>query len=131
MINAGGRNETNSPLSVKVLKAGGRKASAVPNYTLRIYLFNGSYSTYTPPAYDMPGSISDARCTPAWTTAPIVGVYPSGSVVAIRAYDNVPISPDPWTFDSFTGDLTGTTNPQNITMDSDKTVIAIFYGPMM
>jgi peptidoglycan/xylan/chitin deacetylase (PgdA/CDA1 family) len=47
--------------------------------------------------------------------------YYSGNQVTLTAV------PDPfYVFDSWSGDLTGTTNPNSITMDSDKTVTARF-----
>ena len=51
--------------------------------------------------------------------------YLSGTVVALTAV------PDPGaTFTNWTDDLTGTTNPQNITMTSNKTVTAHFTTPV-
>ena len=52
---------------------------------------------------------------------PAGGSYPSGTVVTLTA------NADPgWTFDGWSGDLTGNTNPDTITMDGDKTVTATF-----
>ncbi len=52
---------------------------------------------------------------------PSGGTYPSGSVVTITA------TPDQgWQFDHWTGDLSGNTNPAQITMDANKTVTAVF-----
>jgi hypothetical protein len=135
MINAGGGNETNNPVASRILKAGGRKAEAIRNYTLRIYLFNTDYSTVTPPAFDMPGDNGGPYCTPLWTAPPIVAIYPSGTVVAIEAFGDGynPGFPDPpitWQFIYFTGDLTGGASPQNLTMNADKTVVACFSSSL-
>ncbi|GAI05994.1 unnamed protein product, partial [marine sediment metagenome] len=57
------------------------------------------------------------------STSPAVGAhpYPTETVVTIIA------NPDSgWEFDSWSGDLTGSTNPTTITMDSDKSVTATF-----
>lgn len=52
---------------------------------------------------------------------PDAGVFRSGYVVTINAL------PAPgWEFTSWSGDLGGTANPQTLTMDADKHVIAIF-----
>jgi Leucine-rich repeat (LRR) protein len=52
---------------------------------------------------------------------PAGGSYPSGTIVTLTA------NADPsWTFDSWSGDLTGSANPDTITMDGDKTVTATF-----
>jgi hypothetical protein len=52
---------------------------------------------------------------------PSGGVYNEGTVVTLTATE------DPgWTFDSWSGDLTGSTNPETITMDTDKNVTATF-----
>ena len=52
---------------------------------------------------------------------PDQATYTYGDVVQLTA------TADPgWTFDSWSGDLSGSTNPDTITMDSDKTVTAAF-----
>ena len=57
----------------------------------------------------------------AVTLDPPGGVYPEGAVVTITA------TPDSGNiFSSWLGDLSGNTNPETITMDSDKNVIAGF-----
>jgi uncharacterized repeat protein (TIGR02543 family) len=60
------------------------------------------------------------------TLNPTGGVYDEGTVVTLTA---VPDSG--WQFDNWSGDLTGSTNPDTITMDADKTVTANFseLGP--
>jgi hypothetical protein len=49
-------------------------------------------------------------------------IYEYGTVVELLAYPW-----DYWWFSHWDGDLNGSTNPEYITMDSDKTVIAYFY----
>ena len=52
---------------------------------------------------------------------PTNGTYNDGAVVALTA------TPDAgYQFDGWSGDVSGTTNPLNITMDADKTVTATF-----
>jgi endonuclease/exonuclease/phosphatase family metal-dependent hydrolase len=52
---------------------------------------------------------------------PAGGVYLSGTSVQLTA------DADPgWSFDHWSGDLTGSMNPDSILMDSDKTVTAVF-----
>jgi agmatine deiminase len=55
------------------------------------------------------------------TLNPAGGTYNEGTVVTLTA---VPDSG--WKFDNWSGDLSGTQNPDTITMDSNKTVIANF-----
>ncbi|MCD4753294.1 MAG: sortase, partial [Anaerolineaceae bacterium] len=55
------------------------------------------------------------------TLDPVGGVYLSGTTVDLTA-----LADSGWTFDSWSGDLTGSTNPESITMDGDKTVTATF-----
>ncbi|HID38066.1 MAG TPA: T9SS type A sorting domain-containing protein [Calditrichaeota bacterium] len=55
------------------------------------------------------------------TLSPSGGVYDAGTTVTVEA---VPDAGNQ--FDNWNGDLTGTTNPAQITMDSDKTVTAHF-----
>jgi uncharacterized repeat protein (TIGR02543 family) len=53
--------------------------------------------------------------------APLSGSFDAGSVVTLTA------TPDPgWRFDTWSGDLTGATNPATLTMDAAKTVTATF-----
>ena len=47
--------------------------------------------------------------------------YPYGTIVTLTA-----IPETGWTFDHWSGDLTGNNNPENITMNSNKTIIANF-----
>ncbi len=52
---------------------------------------------------------------------PSGGQYPDGEEVNLTATPT-----EGWTFDGWTGDLSGTTNPASLTMNGDKTVSAIF-----
>ena len=55
------------------------------------------------------------------TLNPSGGTYPSGTVVTLTA------NADPgWTFSHWSGDLSGSNNPETITMDGNKTVTATF-----
>ena len=47
--------------------------------------------------------------------------YPAGTIVDITATPNTG-----WQFDSWSGDLIGSTNPTNITMDTNKSITATF-----
>jgi uncharacterized repeat protein (TIGR02543 family) len=52
---------------------------------------------------------------------PAGGVYANGSVITLTAL------PDSgWQFDGWGGDLSGSTNPINLTMDGTKTITASF-----
>ncbi len=55
------------------------------------------------------------------TKTPDQATYISGTIVDVNA-----IADTGWTFDSWSGDLTGSTNPNSITMDGNKTVTATF-----
>ena len=52
---------------------------------------------------------------------PAGGIYNEGSIVALSA-----TAATGWTFSSWSGNLSGTTNPVTLTMDSDKQVTAAF-----
>lgn len=54
------------------------------------------------------------------TKIPDQATYTAGETVLLFAYG------DGWTFDHWSGDLTGSDNPANIHMDGDKTVLAHF-----
>jgi regulation of enolase protein 1 (concanavalin A-like superfamily) len=53
--------------------------------------------------------------------SPPGGVYNRGTVVTVTAVDG-----PGWAFDAFTGDLTGSVNPQTITMNGNRAVTAAF-----
>jgi len=63
----------------------------------------------------------------AGTTSPAVGTHTYG-------YGNaVPIEASPstgWKFDHWEGDVTGSTNPDSVTMNGDKSVTAVFDHPV-
>ncbi len=56
------------------------------------------------------------------TVNPFNATYASGTTVTLTAVAAVN-----WTFDIWSGDLTGRQNPANITMNGNKTVTATFY----
>ena len=53
--------------------------------------------------------------------APILGTYDSSTVVVLTAFPA-----QGWQFSGWSGDLTGTANPDSVTMDADKNVTATF-----
>jgi uncharacterized repeat protein (TIGR02543 family) len=55
------------------------------------------------------------------TKSPDQATYTYGTIVDVNA-----IADAGWTFDSWSGDLGGSTNPETITMDGNKTVTATF-----
>jgi uncharacterized repeat protein (TIGR02543 family) len=55
------------------------------------------------------------------TLDPAGGTYDAGTVVTVEA-----IADTGWSFDSWSGDLTGSTNPTTITMDGYKSITATF-----
>jgi GH25 family lysozyme M1 (1,4-beta-N-acetylmuramidase) len=55
------------------------------------------------------------------TISPAGGTYPAGTVVALRA-----TAASGWHFAGWSGALTGTTNPANLTMNANKDVTATF-----
>ncbi len=57
------------------------------------------------------------------TRSPNAASYNIGTVVSLEA-----VADAHWTFVEWSGDLTGSTNPQDITMDSDKSVTATFVA---
>ncbi|MCK4392740.1 tandem-95 repeat protein, partial [Candidatus Bipolaricaulota bacterium] len=63
----------------------------------------------------------------AGTTSPAVGTHTYGYG------DAVPIEASPstgWKFDRWEGDVTGSTNPDSVTMNGDKSVTAVFDHPV-
>ncbi len=74
---------------------------------------------------DVPGYTLTVNITGSGTVikSPDKTKYTPGENVQLAA------TPDTgWLFDHWEGDLTGSTNPANITMDDDKTVTAVFVG---
>jgi hypothetical protein len=55
------------------------------------------------------------------TKNPSAATYPSGTIVTLTAVPAVN-----WTFQSWSGDVSGTQNPVNVTMNANKTVTATF-----
>lgn len=78
----------------------------------QIITFGGGGTTY----YSLTTSINGQG-----SVSPSGGSYSEGSNVSVTA-----TPAQGWEFDSWSGDLSGTTNPANLTMDSDKSVTAIF-----
>jgi uncharacterized protein YneR len=74
--------------------------------------------TEVPPTYTLTVNIVGSGSV---DLTPSGGVYDEGTVVSLQA------NPDSdWEFSAWSGDLSGTTNPESITMNSDKTVTATF-----
>jgi len=59
--------------------------------------------------------------TGSGNVTPLSGDFGQGSIVTLTATPD-----DGWAFDSWSGDLSGNTNPVDIVMDADKTVEAVF-----
>ncbi|WP_299108978.1 gliding motility-associated C-terminal domain-containing protein [uncultured Tenacibaculum sp.] len=78
-----------------------------------------SYSTNCNPQRTL--TLNAANGTIATNPNPTNGTYANGTVVALTA---TPATG--YQFDGWSGSVTGTTNPINITMDADKTVTATF-----
>ncbi|TVZ54999.1 putative repeat protein (TIGR02543 family)/predicted secreted protein (Por secretion system target) [Lutibacter sp. Hel_I_33_5] len=98
---SGDATGSTNPLSVTMDADKAYKANfSLIKHTLTINATNG---TVTPNSY------------------PTNGTYLNGTVVTLTATPNTG-----YQFDGWSGDVTGTTNPQNITIDTDKTVTAIF-----
>jgi formylglycine-generating enzyme required for sulfatase activity len=60
------------------------------------------------------------------TLDPAGGTYNDGTVVTVEALPDTG-----WAFDSWTGDLTGNTNPTTITMDTNKNITANFVNNIL
>jgi uncharacterized repeat protein (TIGR02543 family) len=76
------------------------------------------YSQAALPEYTLTVNIDGSGSV---TKSPDQATYTSGTVVDVNA-----IADAGWTFDSWSGDLTGSDNPDSITMDANKTVTATF-----
>jgi uncharacterized repeat protein (TIGR02543 family) len=85
------------------------------------YLYS-IYATYTPGGGPTQYTLTTNTVgNGSITLNPPGGTYNEGTVVTLTAV------PDPgWQFDNWSGDLTGSANPDTITMDSNKTVTANF-----
>jgi uncharacterized repeat protein (TIGR02543 family) len=81
---------------------------------------NFSSSTPPPPptSYTLTTSVNPPG---AGTVIPSGGTYGAGTIVTLTATPNLG-----YTFSSWSGDLSGSTNPAQITMDGYKTVTAVF-----
>ncbi|MBC8231509.1 hypothetical protein H8E77_18320 [bacterium] len=74
----------------------------------------------TPPKYTLTTSVSPSG-SGSISLNPPGGTYDAGTVVTLEAIPNTG-----WKFDHWSGHLSGSENPKQITMDSDKTVTANF-----
>ena len=91
--------------------AGGMDAFAVKlsDYTLSVTISPSGGGSVTGTGINCPGDCTET--------------YGSGFSVTLTATASTG-----YTFDSWSGDLTGSTNPDTITMDSDKSVTVVFTG---
>jgi hypothetical protein len=90
-------------------------SSSTANYIYSIY---ATYTPSAPPQYTLTTNVVGQGSI---TLNPSGGTYDAGTVVTLTA------TPDTgWLFSSWSGDLTGSTNPTTITMNSNKTVTATF-----
>jgi uncharacterized repeat protein (TIGR02543 family) len=79
------------------------------------------YATYTPSAPPQYTLTTNTVGNGTVTLNPPGGTYDAGTVVTVTA------APDSgWQFDGWSGDLSGSTNPTTITMNSNKSVTATF-----
>jgi uncharacterized repeat protein (TIGR02543 family) len=84
------------------------------------YLYS-IYATYTPAAPPQYTLTTNTVGNGTVTLNPPGGTYDAGTVVTLTA------TPDSgWQFDVWSGDLSGSTNPTTITMNSNKSVTATF-----
>jgi uncharacterized repeat protein (TIGR02543 family) len=90
-------------------------SSTTANYIYSIY---ANYTPSAPPQYTLTTNVVGQGSI---TLNPPGGVYEAGTVVTVTA------TPDSgWKFDNWSGDLSGSTNPTTITMNSNKSVTANF-----
>lgn len=83
-----------------------------------IILFINSCSGNSSNSYSIEGSVTPAE---AGTVSPATGEFDEGAVVELQAEAN-----DSWMFSSWEGDITGTENPVEITIDDDMVFTALF-----
>lgn len=104
---------------------GGTQISTQKSYTFTVTKNRNLVAHFVQASYTLTINIADNG---QGTTDPAVGTYsyPAGTTVPLEAIE----STVGWHFNHWDGDLSGTTNPTTITMDSDKTVTAVFMqGP--
>jgi uncharacterized repeat protein (TIGR02543 family) len=90
-------------------------SSTTANYIYSIY---ANYTPAAPPQYTLTVNVVGNGSV---ALNPPGGVYDAGTVVTLTA------AADPgWLFSGWSGDLSGSTNPTTITMNSNKTVTATF-----
>jgi len=75
-------------------------------------------ATFTQTQYTLTINVNGAGVV---TKTPDQETYLSGTIVDVNA-----IGDGPWTFSAWSGDLSGSNNPETITMDGNKTVTATF-----
>ncbi len=94
--------------------------SGVPYADTAFFLLSKEELPFTPPLqfYQLTTSVSPSGA--GWVI-PLGGSLPSGTVVPVTAVPALG-----YVFDYWSGDLSGSTNPTTITMDSDKNVTAHF-----
>jgi len=80
----------------------------------------GTWTVPAPQQYYLTTAVSPSGGA---TISPTSGWYNSGTVVSVSATAN-----SGYKFTGFTGDLSGTTTPQNLTMNAPKSVTANFTG---
>jgi uncharacterized repeat protein (TIGR02543 family) len=90
-------------------------SSSTANYIYSIY---ANYTPSAPPQYTLTTNVVGNGTI---TLNPPGGVYDAGTVVTLTA-----IPDSGWLFSSWSGDLSGSTNPTTITMNSNKNVTATF-----
>jgi len=79
---------------------------------------NFTQNEYTLTVLISPAGAETAGCA---VDRDIAGPYNYGDVVQLTSN-----AADGWTFDHWSGDLTGSTDPDDVTIDGDKTVTAVF-----
>jgi hypothetical protein len=90
-------------------------SSTTANYIYSIY---ANYTPTAPPQYTLTVNVVGNGSV---ALNPAGGTYEAGTVVTLTA------TPDSgWLFSNWSGDLSGSTNPTTITMNSNKTVTATF-----
>jgi len=119
--NPGVRYQTGSPgrfQSTQTWSGGMPDPFGSGSQTSYIYSIYANYTPSAPPQYTLTTNVVGQGSI---TLNPPGGVYDAGTVVTLTA------TPDSgWTFDNWSDDLSGSTNPTTITMNSNKTVTANF-----
>jgi hypothetical protein len=85
------------------------------SFVLWLLLVGNAHATGFSLTFNVAGSGSVSR-------NPTNSIYPSGATVTLTAISNGPS----WYFSSWSGDATGSDNPLNVTMDSNKVITTTF-----